>query len=133
MYKIKKIYYDNSTGEILHHCTYDQVVPVDFDHDYNTVIDLNIRLKETIELLILKDGAYAQDFSEGRLIGVNLETKVPIFEYYNPENPSEPIVTEKPLSVEVSELKAENERLMQEDLNNKEAIAELYILSMGGY
>jgi len=103
-----KIYYDNVTGEVIWATAHNYYFTPNFDHDYETIIDLNRRVRESISLLILSDGQYAQDFREGRLIGVNVETKVPIFEYPNPENPEEPILPDIPLSVEVDALKREN-------------------------
>lgn len=81
---------------------------------------LSERNRDTFDVLELEYGQYAQDFAEGRLIGVNLETKVPIFEYPNPENPDEPIVPLVPLSVEVSDLKQENTLLKAQSQANSD-------------
>lgn len=50
---------------------------------------------------------------------------------WHDENPS--IEPEPQLPSEIELLKRENTRLMQEDLNNKEAIAELYMMALGGF
>lgn len=125
MYKVMKIYYDRSTGEVLHTSSYNYIVEPDFDADYEVILSLKERAKESINLLVLKDGAYAQDFTEGRLIGVDLETKMPKFEYANPDNTTEPITPAKPLTVQIEEARAEN-------LATMDALAEVYELILGG-
>ena len=64
---------------------------------------------------------FAQDFTEGRLIGIDIGTKIPIFEYPNTKNPNEPIVVQKPLSEQVSELEQDlvltKDRLKESDSN----------------
>lgn len=81
------------------------------DEQIATYSVLSERNRESFDVLELEYGQYAQDFALGRLIGVDIETKTPIFEYPNPENPDEPIVPEKPLSVEIDELKQKNSLL----------------------
>lgn len=49
---------------------------------------------------------------------------------YIDEHP--PIEPKPQLPTEIELLKRENELLKQEDLNNKEAILELYMLALGG-
>ncbi|MFZ0576878.1 MAG: hypothetical protein WAM41_05150 [Psychrobacillus psychrotolerans] len=126
MYKIMKIYYDKVTGEVVWNVSYNQDMPVDFDHDYATVKTLSERTKESMDFLILRDGQYEGDFLESNNYRVNPQTKELEFSYPNPNEPESPQVFRKPLIEEV-------ERLKSEDLNNKEAIAELYLLSMGGF
>lgn len=106
-----KIYYDNTTGDVLWTNSYSYYLEPSLDRDYEKLRALNQYEKSVISLLVLHDGQYAQDFKEGRLVGVNLETKEPIFEYPNPENPSEPIVPEKPLTTQIAELKKEKDFL----------------------
>lgn len=78
------------------------------DQQIATYKELSERNRETFDVIELEFGQYAQDFAEGRLIGVDLETKKPIFEYPNPENTEEPIVTLVPLSEEIAALRQEN-------------------------
>ena len=104
MYKTMKIYYRNDTGEVVWATSYNYPVTVDFDKDYNAVNELNQFDKTFLSMLVLTDGQYAQDFADGRLIRIDIDTKVPIFEYHI-DIPDEPIVPSKPLSVEIKELK----------------------------
>lgn len=113
MYKTLKIYYEKETGEIIHQAFYNYEIKPNLDSDYANLIALNSRVKESIALLVLRNGAYAQDFQEGRLIKIDPESQELIFEYPNPENPDEPIIPDKPLSVEIDEVKQENKLLQQ--------------------
>ena len=125
----RRVFYDKQTGIVI----VDKgemtgnVVPTTIEQDIKTYKNLSERNRGTFDVLELEYGQYAQDFAESNGYRVNPETKELEFSYPDP-NESEPIepVYQKPLSEEV-------ERLKQEDLNNKEAIAELYILSMGGF
>lgn len=108
MYKLMKIYYDKTTGDRIWDVSYNQDTVVNFDHDYETVIDLNSRVKDSIGLLVLENGEYEQDFAEGRLIGVDLEKKIPLFAYPNPEDPGQELTPLVPLSEEVIRLTNEN-------------------------
>lgn len=130
MYKVKKIYYDNVSGEHLYNASYGYHVPIDFDRDCETLLALKERDKSSIGLLILENGQYAQDFQEGRLIGVNVETKVPIFEYLNSSNSDEPIIPSKPLSEQILELKEEQviaKRLLSDSYSEQQSLIELLI------
>lgn len=108
MYKIMKIYYDKTTGEQLWAASYNQSTTVDFDHDYNNVIDLKSRDKDSIGLLLLKDGQYAQDFAESVGYRVNPETKTLEFSYSDPDLPTEEdLIYQAPLSEQVRILELE--------------------------
>ncbi|WP_137743233.1 hypothetical protein [Robertmurraya siralis] len=104
MYKVMKIYYDNATGEILHQSSYRYDFEPNFDDDYEKMLTLNNRVKESIGLLILRDGAYAEDFQEGTLIKIDVETLKPVFGYLDPENPEELIITSEPMSEKIKKL-----------------------------
>lgn len=106
----RKVYYDKLTGEVIKDTgeKVGKVTQTTIEQDITAFTALSERNRDTFDVIELEYGEYSQDFQEGRLIGVNLETKTPIFEYPNPENPSEPIVVEKPLSTEIEELKQEN-------------------------
>jgi len=120
MYRIMKIYYEITTGELIWMTSYNYEAVVDFESDYSVVKVLNDRVKESIGLLILENGLYHQDFEEGSLKGVDPVTLVPLFEYHDPEEPG---VIRRPLTVEVDELR--------DDLN--ESVMELSMLiAMGG-
>lgn len=126
----KRLYFDKITGhvffEVNEQTHYVSVVVPTIEQDIQTFIPLTERNRETFDVLELPFGAYAQDFAESNGYRVNPETKTLEFSYPDPNEPEAPQEFRKPLSEEVEKLKAE-------DLNNKEAIAELYLLSMGGF
>lgn len=109
----RKLFYDKVTRNILVDTGEWSNAPRDktIEEEIATYPILSERNRETFDVLELPYGAYSQDFREGRLIGVDLETKIPIFEYPNPENPDEPIIAEKPLTVQIAEVKEDNQAL----------------------
>ncbi|QVY62999.1 hypothetical protein [Cytobacillus gottheilii] len=124
----RKVYYDKSTGNLIID-TGDRsgaVSATTFEQDVETYTSLSERNLETVDVIQLPFGAYAQDFREGRLIGVNLETKEPIFEYHNPESPDNPIVPAKPLSVQIEDLRLESAQ------SNAELFEMMIMISGGG-
>ncbi|MGE8079010.1 hypothetical protein [Peribacillus loiseleuriae] len=106
----RMIFYDIVTGEkIVDTGQWENVmVKKTVEQQILTYKELSERNRDTFDVLELPFGAYAQDFREGILIGVDLEKKMPIFEYPNPEEPNIPIVPDKPLTDQIAELKAEN-------------------------
>lgn len=106
----RKIFYDNVNGNIILDKgeMQDGVIEETIDEIISKFTALSERNRDTFDVLELPYGAYESDFLEGRLIGVNLETKEPLFEYHNSDNPSEPIIPDKPFSVQIAELKTEN-------------------------
>lgn len=126
LYKTKKIYYLVNSGEVVWDVSYNSIKSPNIDDDYVNSKILQNYTKESLDLLILSDNQYAQDFAESNGYRVNPETKELEFSYPVPGEPEAPEELRKPLSEEVEKLKAE-------DLNNKEAIAELYMLNMGGF
>lgn len=126
-----RIYYDKGTGNILVNIGErfgygDSVVPTTDDEDIANYTALSERNRESFDFIELEFGQYAQDFAESNGYRVNPTTKELEFSYTDPNEPEAPLVYQEPLSKQV-------EKLKQEDLNNKEAIAELYMLSMGGF
>lgn len=106
----RMIFYDKTTGQIIVNTGEWESVKISktVEQQIETFKVLSERNRDTFDVLELPYSAYAKDFREARLIGVDLEQKIPIFEYPNPENPDVPIVSDKPLSVEIAELKQEN-------------------------
>lgn len=111
MYKVMKIYYDKVTGVKLWDVSYNQPAVVDFERDYATVIDLKMRVKESIGLLVLENGQYAQEFAESNGYRVNPVTKTLEFSYPDPNEPEVPQPFVKPLSVVVDDVIRENKFL----------------------
>lgn len=114
------IFFDKITGEIiLVTSEYDNaVIKKSIEEQILTFQELSERNRETFDAIELPHGAYAQDFREGRLLRIDPESQELIFEYPNPENPDEPIIPDKPLSVEIQELKHENTLLKAQNKAN---------------
>ena len=133
MYPQKRIYFDSEGIPFFMLDLYGETT---IEKDIQDFKALSERNRDTFDVLELEYGEYAQDFQDGRLIGVDLEKNIPIFEYPNPENPEEPIVPNVPLSVEVESLK-QSEMILQialaetiekqetDKINNQIALAEL--------
>lgn len=123
----RRIYYDKETGNVLAIVAFNgSFIPETVEQDISKLKVLFERNRDTFDVIELPFEAYAQDFAECNGYRVNIETKELEFSYPDPNEPD----VEQPYQPSLS---AEVERLKQEDLNNKEAIAELYILSMGGF
>ncbi|MFX3672865.1 MAG: hypothetical protein ACE3JQ_00215 [Paenisporosarcina sp.] len=125
----RKLYYDLLTGDILVNTgerTQSTLITTTIEEDIFTYRELSERNRETFDVIELPYGAYAGDFTIATGYRVNPATKELEFSYPDPNAPKEPQVFQQPLSEEVAKLK-------EEDLNNKEAIAELYMMSMGGF
>lgn len=104
----KRIYFDRVDGNVFFETN--EMLDVmgiskpTIEDDIRTFKVLSDRNRETFDVIELPIGGYVEDFREGRLIGVDLEKRIPIFEYSNPQNPNSPFVPDKPLSVKVQEL-----------------------------
>jgi hypothetical protein len=124
----RRLYYDKLTGNIVFDTgeRRGSVKSTTIEQDISTYSALLERNRETFDIIELEFGAFAQDFAECSGYRINPETKQIEFSYPDPNEPEKEPVYGPPLSAEV-------ERLKQEDLNNKEAIAELYLMSMGGF
>lgn len=120
----RRIYYDKATGNVLVDTgeRVGFVVPTTIEQDFQTYVALSERVPETVGVLELEYGQYAQDFAECNGYRVNPETQQIEFSYPDPNDPEAPLVYQKPLSEEIAE--------------TKQAIAELTILlaqmQMGG-
>lgn len=125
----RRIYFDKKTGNVIQDTGERQgdVVEATPEQDIEVFRSLSERNRDTFDYIELPYGEYQQDFMDSQEnYRVNPETKELEFSYPDPNEPEAPQEFRKPLSEEVEKLKAE-------DLNNKEAIAELYLLSMGGF
>lgn len=103
----QKIYFIKNTGEILVRTAEKKGTfarQSTFEEDIAGYKILSERNSDTFDFIELEYGEYGQDFQEGELIGIDLEKRIPLFAYPNPEDPDSPIVPQKPLSVKVQEL-----------------------------
>lgn len=124
----RKIYYERSTGYVIVDTKErsGDVRETTTEEDFARYKSLAERVPETVGCLQLEYGQFAQDFLECNGYRVIPETLELEFSYPDPNEPEpqEPIYR-KPLSEEVETLKAA-------DLDNKEAIATLYEMMLGG-
>lgn len=106
----RKIYYDKATGNVIvdtkEHSGF--VIKTTKEQDFETYVQLSERNPETVGLLELEYGQYAEDFAEANGYRVNPETLELEFSYPDPNDPEQPPVFQRPLSVEVEELRQEN-------------------------
>jgi len=114
----RRIYYDLSTGNIIQDTgeRSGHVVPTTVEQDFRSYAALAERVPETVGVLELEYGQYAQDFAEcnGFKIDVSGPEPVLVFSYPDPDEPDAPPVYRKPLTDEIAEM--------------KQAVAELTIL-----
>lgn len=114
----RKIYYDLATGNVIVDTgeRSGSVVPTTVEQDFQSYAALAERVPETVGVLELEYGQYAQDFAACNGYRVDVSGAEPelVFSYPDPEDPDAPPVYQKPLSEEVAEV--------------KQAIAELTIL-----
>jgi hypothetical protein len=111
----RKIYYELITGNVILATSEMQgsVIPTTIDQDFFNYAELKERTKETVGVIKLEYGEYAQDFATCSGFTVNKDSKELVFTY--PTNPGEPPVTpSKPLSEQVTDLKTENSSLKQQ-------------------
>jgi hypothetical protein len=114
----RRIYYDQSTGNVIvdtgERCG--NVIETTIEQDFQAYRALSECNPETVGVLQLEYGQYAQDFAACNGYRVNPETREIEFSYPDPNEPEAPPVYRKPLSEEVSELKQRQE-LMQAALD----------------
>lgn len=129
-----KVYYDTRTGAVLVVTgdSFGDVRETTEDEDFAAFTPLKNRERDTVDVLRFEYGQYSEDYAAGGYIAqVNVETKEPLFVY--PEAGEGPVKTPEPaLSDRVKAAESEVERLTAADLDNKEMIATLYELTMGG-
>jgi len=125
----RRIYYDKQNGNVIVDTGERQgaVVPTTVEQDFATYAALAQRVPETVGVLELEFGQYAQDFAacNGYRVDLSGETPVLVFSYPDPADPGAPPVYQKPLSEQIAELREENLTIM-------EAVAEVYEMLVGG-
>lgn len=103
----RKLYYDKTTGDIIVDTgeRSGNVVGTTSEKDISTYITLSERNIETFDFIQLEFGQYSQDFAECNGYMVNPETRLIEFSYPDPNEPDIEPVYQKPLSVEVANLR----------------------------
>ncbi|OIB04837.1 hypothetical protein AK95_14570 [Paenibacillus sp. LC231] len=106
------IYFDKMTGEILHDTG--EVHHTDPDYEmkrdpFSNIKKLMERDPESVGIIKLEPGEFAQDFSEGSLARVNPDSLELEFIYIDPNSPQDPPPTpQPPLTEQVAKLEQEN-------------------------
>ncbi|MGC6588014.1 hypothetical protein ACPV3A_24090 [Paenibacillus sp. Dod16] len=122
-----KIYFDKSTGNVILN-TRDRtgdIVETTREQDFEVYVELSERVPETVEMVQLEYGAYAEDYAQGGAITrIDLETLKPLFTYRDPE-PEVPQEPRKPLTTEVDELNTTIGTLLLDNANDKATISSL--------
>lgn len=125
----RKIYFDKLTGNILADTgeRHGFVRETSTEEDFQTYQALAERVPETVGVLHLGYGQYAQDFAECDGYRINPETEKVEFSYPDPnqEEPQEPVY-QKPLSEHISELEDSTANYML-DLDYRLSMIELGI------
>lgn len=111
----RKVYYDIHTGtviEVTGDAEGDGVSATTREQDFVIYWELTERVPETVGMIQLEYGAYAEDYATGgRITRVDLETLKPLFTYPDPNNPDTTQEPQPPLSSQVAELKTETAAL----------------------
>lgn len=104
----RRIYFDKTTGTVVIDTGEKSfaVIETTIEQDFESYIELKERVKETVGVIELEYGQYRQDFMECNGIRINPTTLELEFSYPTEgEQPQEPIY-QKPLSIEVEQLKS---------------------------
>lgn len=108
----RKLYYDLATGDIVQDTGErgGSVIETTLEQDFAAYKALNERVPETVGMLQLDYGQYAEDFAQASGYRVNVETGELDFSYpdpnEDPEQPQEPIY-QVPLSAQVAVIATE--------------------------
>lgn len=113
----RKIYFELSTGNVIIDTGQRRgsVIPTTFEQDWLSYSELQERVPSTVGLIELEYGQYSQDFSECIGYHVDIETDKLVFSYPDPNEPEIEQSYQAPLSVQIEELKQENELLKARD------------------
>ncbi|MEK4606536.1 hypothetical protein [Geobacillus sp. FSL W8-1251] len=102
----RKIYYDKATGNVILDTgeKMGAVIETTIDQDFETYQALKERVRDTVGVIQLEYGQYAQDFAECNGYRVNPETLELEFSYPDPNatEPQEPVY-QKPLTEQLKE------------------------------
>jgi hypothetical protein len=108
----RKIYYDKVTGNVILDTgeKMGAVVDTTIDQDFESYIELKQRVRDTVGVIQLEFGQYAQDFIQCNGYRVNPETLELEFSYPDPNatEPQEPVYVQ-PLTERIEELKQRQE------------------------
>ncbi|BBW99005.1 hypothetical protein [Geobacillus subterraneus] len=102
----RKIYYDKSTGNVILDTgeKMGAVIETTIDQDFETYQALKQRVRDTVGVIQLEFGQYAEDFAQCNGFRVNPQTLELEFSYPDPNatEPQEPVY-QKPLTEQLKE------------------------------
>ena len=106
----RRIYYDKETGNVIIDTgeRNGSVVPMTVEQEFQTYKALAERVPETVGVLELEYGEYAEDFRQSNGVWVNPDTLTLEFNYPDPNEPEAPPVYRAPLSEKITSLEDEN-------------------------
>lgn len=109
----RRIYFVIDSGEVILDTGEKSgiVVPLTVDQEIESYAALLERTRQTFDYIELEYKQFAQDFTESNAFRVNPETKQLEFSYPDPNAPTTEPVYQKPISQEITELKAESDLL----------------------
>lgn len=117
----RKIYYELTTGNVIVDTGERSggVVETTSEQDFATYIALSDRNPETVGMIQLEYGQYAEDFSQCNGYRIDPVTQQVLFSYPDPSEPEQPLVYRAPLTEQVED---QNRRLADVEL----ALADLF-------
>ncbi|GBG09524.1 hypothetical protein PAT3040_04174 [Paenibacillus agaridevorans] len=106
----RRLYYLLATGKIIvdtGEARGETLTQTTVEQDLASYIALAERVPETIGMIQLEYGQYAEDFAQCNGYQVDPDTEQVLFSYPNPSEPEVPPVYRPPLSVEVDQLRTQ--------------------------
>ncbi|MDQ0195811.1 hypothetical protein [Paenibacillus wynnii] len=105
----RNIYFDKEVGIIIQDTgeRSGNVVETTLDQDFEVYVNLAERVRNTVDVIELEYGDYAQDFQTGQLKGIDPVTKELLFSYPDPQTPGEVTPPQPALSEKVKTLESD--------------------------
>jgi len=133
-----RIYYDILTGDVILNTgeRSGDVVVTTVGQDFESYKALADRVSETVGMIQLEYGQYAEDFMQCDGYRIDPVTEEVLFSYSDPDQPNLPLVHRKPLTEQVAEQEQEIAEMwfdnMTRHAQHETEIAELWYVIMGG-
>lgn len=124
----RKIYYELATGNVVTDTgeRSGEVVETTIAEDFSTYTALAGRIPESVGVLQLEYGQYADDFAQCNGYRIDMETLEVLFSYSDPQNPEAPPVYQQPLTEQVAGLKVELTAANEANLTTMSALADVF-------
>lgn len=106
-----RIYYEKETGNVILNTgeRSGDVIPTSLEQDFATYFALKDRVPETVDMIQLEYGAFAEDYAEGGTITrIDLDTLEPLLTHPDPIDPETPQEPRPALSKQVEALAQDN-------------------------